>query len=98
MLKSVDSSALNFTGYHGIDIIATLTQIENILGKSDGEGDYGKTSHVWCKELTDGRVFRVYDWKEGRIGRRKIAWHIGAKDKQTTIDARTVLMELLHQK
>ena len=54
-------------------------------------------------ELDDGRVFSVYDWKEGRIGasgalgerRRKIEWHIGALDKQTAVDAQNELVKLL---
>jgi len=96
MIKASKKS-LGGTSYYGENVVATLAKIEKVIGKS-GEGDGYTVSHEWTMELEDGRVFSVYDWKEGRIGRRKIEWHIGALDKQTTIDAQNELMKLLNER
>ena len=71
------------TSFHGVTVLATYNQIEDIFGKPnfDQSGD-NKVTYEWNIDV-DGEVCTIYDWKEYRKfdNDEKIEWHIGGYNK-----------------
>jgi hypothetical protein len=80
------------TSFHGITIQATVKELREALGTPMDANNSGqdKTNFEWVAETETGSVFTVYDWKKYRSLREDelVDWHIGAQDKQISIQAK----------
>ena len=78
-MKATIKSAFG-TSFHGTTIIASVTDLRQILGLEQYEANDGnnKTNFVWIVETDNDDVFTVYDWKAGTFGPNTLVkWHIG---------------------
>jgi len=81
----------NGTSFHGETINTTVSRLIEVIGEPQGQDNTGddKVNFDWNCECEDGDVFTIYDWKEYRsIGLDEyIEFHIGSKDKLTSMKA-----------
>jgi len=86
-MKATTKSAFR-TSFHGTTIIASVTDLRQILGLEQYEANDGndKTNFEWIMETDNGDVFTVYDWKEYRVldEDELIEWHIGGHSSLST--------------
>ena len=90
----------DMTSFHGETFRASVMDLEKILGiptyaMNDGRG---KVNFEWEMETEQGKVFTVYDWKEGRAidETELIEWHIGSDCPETSEDAVNEIAEALN--
>lgn len=97
-MKATLKSAFG-TSFHGTTIIASVTDLRQILGLEQYEANDGndKTNFEWIMETDNGDVFTVYDWKEYRVldENEILEWHIGGHDENVTIQALNEMNEAL---
>jgi hypothetical protein len=86
----------NGTSFHNIEFNASPRDLIDLYGQPTYLDNTGsdKINFEWEMETDDGRVFSIYDWKEYRELEldEQIDWHIGARDKATSIDAQYEIM------
>ena len=107
MAKKTIKSAIG-TSFHSDTILASVEQLEAILGLATYEDNTGedKVNFEWDCELESGhqsmhgKVFTIYDYKEYRkLSRTEmIEWHIGGQDKAVTMQAYFELVDMLKNK
>ena len=87
------------TSFHGTTIIASVTDLRQILGLEQYEANDGnhKTNFEWIVETDNDDVFTVYDWKEYRVldENEIIKWHIGGNNENVTAQAFDEMVEAL---
>jgi len=93
------SSRASGTSFFGEYIKTSLKVMRSILGDESSNhfsGD-GKVQYEWIRETDNGDVVTFYDYKHYRkiMENEVISWHIGGYNKQSTIDARLELEELM---
>ena len=95
-MKPTTQSA-NGTSFYKVTLDAPLRSLVKVLGKP--ETGFDKSQFEWVMETEDGDVFTVYDWKEdNRIDPNEIiSWHIGGKDKLSTLAAKIEILDALEQ-
>lgn len=100
-MKKATNNSTSGTSFHGTTVLLTRDQLTTVLGPGNSnvpDGMYTKVQYEWDMQLTDGKVFTVYDWKEYRKidSDEEIYWHIGGFDKETTERAKVkILINLL---
>jgi hypothetical protein len=89
------------TSYHGVSINTTVNKLVEAIGEAQCIENNGKDkcNFDWSCETEYEEVFTIYDWKEYRsIGLdEEINFHIGARDKMTSINAKHELNALLNK-
>ncbi len=95
-MAKLTNQSTDGTSFYGITFQALVNQIISAFGQptiQDNTGD-DKTNFEWDMETSEGEVFTIYDWKEGRrLGLdEKIEWHIGAKGKLISFDAKQEIL------
>ena len=97
-MKATLKSAFG-TSFHGTTILASVTDLRQILGMAEYEANDGndKTNFEWIVETDNGDVFTVYDWKEYRVldENEILEWHIGGRDENVTVQALNEMNEAL---
>ena len=87
------------TSFHDTVIVCSYNQLAQAIGEPQYSENTGedKVNFDWTCELTDGRVFTIYDWKEYRPIKpnEQIAWHIGGTSKIITHQALIEMTALL---
>ena len=90
----------DMTSFHGETFRASVMDLEKILGMpayamNDGTD---KVNFEWEMETSEGEVFTVYDWKEGRsIGKSEtIEWHIGSRTPSISYTALNEIADALN--
>lgn len=97
------TKSVNGTSFHGVTIIATVTDLTAVCGQPDFGENQGsdKVNFEWVMETSTGEVFTIYDWKEYRSlkDNEDIEWHIGGHEKTDTLNAyKEVATALLNKK
>ena len=87
------------TSYYGHTVSCTPNELIKLLGNpqyDDNQG-YDKVNLNWICELSDGRIFTIYDWKEYKQldMNTQVHWHIGGHDENVTLEAKTELEHAL---
>jgi len=76
------------TSFYRVTIRTTVHRLKEAIGEPQYECNTGedKVNFYWTCETNDGRVFKIYDWKEYRVidENEGIEFHIGAKDRLTS--------------
>jgi hypothetical protein len=97
-MKLTNRSA-NGTSFHGITIKTTVNELIRVLGNPQEDSNTGedKVNFDWTCETRGGKVATIYDWKEYRMidVNEEIEFHIGGRDKYTTLEAKEELEILL---
>jgi len=98
MCKSTNSST-DRTSFHSVTIKTSVQQLISAFGNPTYETNTGedKVNYEWDMETSEGDVFTIYDWKEGRRieDYEQIEFHIGAHSKFVSITAKEELLEAL---
>jgi len=91
----------DMTSFHGETFRASVMDLEKILGMpayvmNDGTD---KVNFEWEMETSDGEVFTVDDWKEGRsISKNEtIEWHIGSRTPSISATALNEIADALNR-
>lgn len=85
------------TSFFGDYINSSLIEMRKLLGEDRPYG--GDTRHEWVMETSGGEIVTFYDWRLQReiTDLEKVAWHIGAKNKQASLDAKQEMDALLFE-
>jgi hypothetical protein len=100
MKASNNLQATNGTSFHNHTFIASVNQIEKILGKASYEQNGGwKVNFEWVAETNSGHIFTIYDYKEYRtiFLDESIRWHIGGHSGSITEEALSEIKEELEK-
>jgi hypothetical protein len=91
--KNVDG-----TSFQNVTFKASVQDLTNVFGEpyNNNTGE-DKVNFEWDMETSEGDVFTIYDWKEGRRieDYEQIEFHIGAHSKFVSITAKEELLEAL---
>ena len=89
------------TSFHGVVFSATPQQLVDLFPDSYNEQNDGedKTNFDFTLETENGDVFTIYDWKEYRPLKmnENIEWHIGGRNKETCLQGKAEVLELLNK-
>lgn len=88
------------SSFHDTTFMASVKQLEKMLGKSTQGGDkFDKVQYEWTLMTKDGIIFTIYDWKEyRRIPKTTpIEWHIGGYSQSGTEIAKQEVLEALEK-
>lgn len=89
------------SSFHQDIIFATPNELRYILGEPDWDSNDGadKVNMEWYRQMPDGNVFTVYDYKEYRVlhPNEQVEWHIGGHDRFSTHLAKQLLSEALQE-
>jgi len=98
-MKHADLGTSNGTGFHGVTVFVTPNDLKKVAEKfvsdfyecNDGRD---KSNFDFEFSTEDGDKFVVYDWKEYRPldMNTRYDFHIGAKNKSISADAKAELM------
>ena len=87
-----DTDRINGSSFHSDIIFATPNELRHILGEPDWDSNDGadKVNMEWYRQMPDGNIFTVYDYKEYRSlpENEVIEWHIGGYNKDVTEQAK----------
>jgi hypothetical protein len=100
MKASNNLQATNGTSFYNHTFIASVNQIEKILGEPAFEGSSdGKVNFEWVAETNSGHIFTIYDYKEYRTISldESIRWHIGGHSGFITEEALSEIKEELEK-
>ena len=96
-----DTDRINGSSFHSDIIFATPNELRYILGDPDWDSNDGadKVNMEWYRQMPDGNVFTVYDYKEYKPlhPNGQVEWHIGGHDRFTTHLAKQLLSEALQE-
>lgn len=97
-MRHTDSNASG-SSFFGEYINSPLKVMRLVLGVEDSDFVSGddKVQHEWIRETDNGDVVTFYDYKIYRTitDDEIISWHIGGYNKQSCVDARLELEELM---
>ena len=97
-MRHTDSNASG-SSFFGEYINCSLKVMRLVLGVEDSDFVSGddKVQHEWIRETDNGDVVTFYDYKIYRTitDDEIISWHIGGYNKQSCVDARLELEELM---
>lgn len=88
------------TSFHGSTFKATPKQLIEAIGEiTNGRSGDGKVTMEWVRELDNGQVVTVYDWKYRKvIGMdEEIEWNIGGRNQRATEEAKETILSLLNK-
>ena len=96
-----DTDRINGSSFHSDIIFATPNELRYILGDPDWDSNDGadKVNMEWYRQMPDGNVFTVYDYKEYRVlhPNEQVEWHIGGHDRFSTHLAKQLISEALQE-
>ena len=86
------------TSYHRVSIRTTVNELIELIGEPQHSDNTGreKVNFMWECETSNEKVFTIYDWKQYQSLDldEEFDFHIGAKDKITSIEAKYELLSL----
>ena len=88
------------TSFYDEVIHSTLKKLREVIGDEDTDFKSGdnKVRYHFTRELDNGDVITIYDWKEYRNFDENeiISWHVGGFNKRSTMNARYQIEMLIY--